>query len=445
MSIAATVLRVLSTITGALLPKGKQLYAERSAGKVPESVPIDTAEEILDEALNRLGAVDVDQPWWKDALVEVGATAIRPDWFKKPHVQEWLSQADVRRLLKLVAKDNLTGAKVNWENHEALVASYMENAGEDRQYAESIISLATAVLKASIMGAVHDPGTAAIVQATATDHRKLLVAIDEKLNSIESRNSDKLAEPAVSNETFQRGAASEIFESISPEDRTATSVHLAFSTFGVTLDTDTDALICTSVCIVTDAPDRLRRQLLQIQVVIQNNPLVSMAAKNRARGQSLQKLLDDPGTRALVLRELEVMSFSAYMYYCPKEIFNKLLPEEKVCKLIVAPLAHRLGKKGEHFEQVHARQVGMSTYIKNAADAVHSDYHRVIDVPQPGANRYAVLEEFAALIARACALHLSAPENVDATTLFESLRTRVRYAENVATGAKHKRDVNPLP
>ena len=109
MSITATVLRVLSTIAGALLPKGKQLYAERSAGKVPESVPIDIAEEILDEALNRLGAVDVDKPWWRDALVELGATAIRPDCFKKPHVQKWLSQSDVRRLLKLVARANEIG------------------------------------------------------------------------------------------------------------------------------------------------------------------------------------------------------------------------------------------------------------------------------------------------------------------------------------------------
>ena len=32
-----------------------------------------------------------------------------------------------------------------------------------------------------------------------------------------------------------------------------------------------------------------------------------------------------------------------------------------------------------------------------------------------------------------------------APELFESLRTRIRYAENLATGDKHKRDVNPLP
>lgn len=198
MSISATVLRVLSTIASALLPKGKQIYAERSAGKVPESVPIDIAEEVLDEALNRLSAVDVDQPWWKHALVELGSIASRPDWFKKPHIQKWLSQADVRRLLKLVAKANLTGAKVHREDHEALVASYMENSYENRQHAESVISLAVAVLKASIMGAVRDPGTAAIVQAAATDHRELLVAMNEKLNAIGQGDLDKLTELAKS-------------------------------------------------------------------------------------------------------------------------------------------------------------------------------------------------------------------------------------------------------
>lgn len=196
MSITATVLRVLSTIAGALLPKGKQLYAERSAGKVPESVPIDIAEEILDEALNRLGAVDVDKPWWRDALVELGATAIRPDCFKKPHVQKWLSQSDVRRLLKLVARANVTGMKVQREDYEALVVGYMEDSYENRQHAESVISLAAAVLKASIMGSVRDPGTAAIVQANAADHRELLVAINKKLNVIEPADLDKLTELA---------------------------------------------------------------------------------------------------------------------------------------------------------------------------------------------------------------------------------------------------------
>ncbi len=200
MSITATLFRLLPSIAGALLPKGKQLYAERSAGKVPEAVPVDHAEEILDEALNRLGAVDLDHPWWKLALMELGvaAAAIRPDWLKKPHVQEWLSQTDVQRLLKVVARAKLTRVAVHRDDYEALFVSYMLNSHEDRQHAESVISLAVAVLKASIMGAVRDPGTAAIVQANATDHRELLVAMNEQLKAIGPVDLNKLTELAKS-------------------------------------------------------------------------------------------------------------------------------------------------------------------------------------------------------------------------------------------------------
>lgn len=239
--------------------------------------------------------------------------------------------------------------------------------------------------------------------------------------------------------------ASENIEAISPEDRADTSVHLAFSTFGVSLDTDTDAPICTSVCIVTDAPDRLRQQLQQIPMLIQKDPLVNGAAKMRAQSGSLHQLLADPGVRAVVLRELAVISFSAYMYYCPKEAFDKLSRKERVHKLFVGPLMHRLSKKGERFEQAHTQLVDMPVHLKQAAETVLSAYHRAVDVPRSGAAKYSVLEELAALVAQACAHHLSAPGNAETANLFENLRTRIRYAENVATGEKHKRDVNPLP
>jgi len=239
--------------------------------------------------------------------------------------------------------------------------------------------------------------------------------------------------------------SSENIEAVSPEHRADTSVHLALSTFEVCLDADTDAPICTSVCLVTDAPDRLRQQLLKIPVLIQQDPLINAAAKKQVQIASLQQLVENPGTKAAVLREFSVMSFSAYTYYCPKEAFNKLSRKERVHKLIVDPLIHRLSKKGERFEQVHARLADMPTYLDHAAEKVLSAYHRNVDVPRPGASKYAAIEEFAALIAQACARHLSAPKNAETSNLFESLRTRIRYAENIATGERHKRDVNPLP
>lgn len=239
--------------------------------------------------------------------------------------------------------------------------------------------------------------------------------------------------------------ASENIEAVSPEQRADTPVHLTLSTFGVYLDTVTDTPICTSVCLVTDAPDRLRQRLQQIRELIQQDPLVNAAAKKRVQSKSLQELVEDPGTKAAALRELAVMSFSAYMYYCPKEAFDKLSRKERIRKLFVGPLVHRLSKKGERFEQVHTQLADMPTYLKQAAEAVLSAYHRTVDVPRTGVGKYAVMEELSALIAQACARHLSAPENPETANLFESLRTRIRYAENVATGETHKRDANPLP
>lgn len=194
MDISAIFLRLIGSVAGALFPKGKQIYAERSAGKFPDAAPVDHAEEILNEALARLGAVDLDHPWWKSALVELGAAAARPDWFKKPHVQEWLTQPFVQRLLKVTAKARLTGAAVYQDDYEQLVQSYISHSYEDRNHAESVISLAVAVLKASILGAVRDPGVAALVQVTGKDSRDLLVALNEKVEAMSPPGAKKVPE-----------------------------------------------------------------------------------------------------------------------------------------------------------------------------------------------------------------------------------------------------------
>lgn len=150
MDTFTTMLRILGSIARALLPKGKQLYAERSAGKAPDTFSADISHEIFNEALARLGAADPEQPWWKDALAQLGGAVIQPDWFKKPYVQEWLSKAEVKSLLKGAAQANLVGSTDHQESHERLIESYTQHSHEDRRHAESVISLAVAVLSASI-------------------------------------------------------------------------------------------------------------------------------------------------------------------------------------------------------------------------------------------------------------------------------------------------------
>ena len=166
------------------MPKGKQLYSERSAGKAPDKFSASISQEIFDEALARLGAADPEQLWWRVALAKMGGAVIKPDWFKRPYVQEWLSQTEVKCLLKEVAQANLVGSTDHQDTYERLIESYIQHSYEDRQHAESVISLAVAVLNASIKGAARDPGTAALVQATAADQRGRLGAIDEKLQAM---------------------------------------------------------------------------------------------------------------------------------------------------------------------------------------------------------------------------------------------------------------------
>jgi hypothetical protein len=234
------------------------------------------------------------------------------------------------------------------------------------------------------------------------------------------------------------------FDSITPEDKQHAPVHLAFAISGVTLNGDTDASVCGTVCLVTDAPDRLRNFLDEIRAAIKREPLVPSAAKALAVTAPLSQLIQNPATRAVVLRVLAVTSFSAYLYYCHKVAFDQLSPEAKVRRMFVDPIFHRLSKKGENFVQVHACSSELHEYVKQAAKKVEETYHRVAELPKVGAPKYATLEELAALIVEASCAHLGNLSDGGAIELFESFRTHIRYAENVETGEKHTRDVNPL-
>lgn len=184
MGISAILFRIFGSFGRALLPKGKQLYSERSAGKAPENFSANIPQDIFDGALARLGAADPKEIWWQDTLAKIGGAVITPEWFKRPYIQEWISQDQVKCLLKEAAQANLVGSTDHRDGYELLIESYIQHSYEDRQHAESVISLVVTVLNASIKGAVRDPGTAALVQANAADQQDRLEAIDEKLQEM---------------------------------------------------------------------------------------------------------------------------------------------------------------------------------------------------------------------------------------------------------------------
>lgn len=197
MVVSAAFMKFCASVGRLLSPKAKQIHKERVGAAKPESV-VDHTETILDDALQRLGVRDPNHAWWEQALVSLCGQAVRTDFLKLPHVQQWINLPDTQRQLKNVARANLGGGTPSEESIGALIDSYMAISLENPQYAVSAIQNVVAVLRASVQGAVQDSGVAALIQNLASEQRKSFLGLIEQLGgsvqheqSIGTRESDE--------------------------------------------------------------------------------------------------------------------------------------------------------------------------------------------------------------------------------------------------------------
>jgi hypothetical protein len=162
------------------LRRGK---AERDAGANPSAAVTDSADELLDGALRRLGAASVDDSHWERLSNEIVSAFVRPEHFSKPHLREWISRPDAKAALRRVAKARIVSAPENSEDNEKLVSLYMEISGEHRSFAEGNLDAAVSFLAASVVGAARDSGVAAISQSGFGSMHGRLDEIEGKLDA----------------------------------------------------------------------------------------------------------------------------------------------------------------------------------------------------------------------------------------------------------------------
>lgn len=184
MEFSATVMRFVSSAISALLPVFRQRYAERSAGKFPTEVPLSIADDVLDAALVRLGALRPDDPLWKSCVVELGGTLVRPELFKMPSVRDWLSKPQVRSGLKSAAEASIARSDISQQILDLLADEYSEATGEDRRLADHPIRIAIAFLRASVQGLTRDPGMAAILEAIGSDLSHKIGKVDANMTAL---------------------------------------------------------------------------------------------------------------------------------------------------------------------------------------------------------------------------------------------------------------------
>lgn len=175
-----SVLKIGFSAIGKLIPIGRRLCAERKSGQTPQK-PIDRAEQLLDEALERLGSINSNDPVWKKTFIGLGAAISRPEQFENPYVREWLSQYDVGSALKSAAKCRTTGGPVDEKTYELLIDTYVEKSGEARRHAENVVDTALAFLQASLQFAATDAGTAGLVQAGFEGVNRRFEVLEEKI------------------------------------------------------------------------------------------------------------------------------------------------------------------------------------------------------------------------------------------------------------------------
>jgi hypothetical protein len=193
-----SVLKIGFSAIGKLIPIGRRLCAERKSGQTPRK-PIDRAEQLLDEALERLGSINSNDPIWKKMFIGLGAAISRPEQFEKPYVREWLSQYDVCAALKRAAKCRAAGGPVDTKAHELLIDTYVEKSGEARPYAENVVETALAFLQSSLQSAATDAGTAGLVQAGFEGVNRRFDVLEEKICESACNNDPLLGVIGVQN------------------------------------------------------------------------------------------------------------------------------------------------------------------------------------------------------------------------------------------------------
>ncbi len=186
MDLTAVAVKFMASIGRMLSPKVKQIHQERTAAADPDAVEADYAERILDDALRRLGVTHPDDPWWETSLASLCGQAVRTDFLKLPHVQEWINQPDTQRRLRNAAKAKMAGGDPAKDDFSALIQSFIAISMESPQHAISAITNIVAVLVASVLATVRDPGVAAIVQ---TSYQQILIELTGQIETL--RQSDQ--------------------------------------------------------------------------------------------------------------------------------------------------------------------------------------------------------------------------------------------------------------
>ncbi len=139
-------------------PSIKRIHKENQVGQNPCIFNNELLDEGLDETFDRICGGNIDDRWWENLLNKIGQKIITPEFLRKPALQEWLANDEVKNDFKIIARDKIMGSdNDNKDALDRLTFFYSEKTGEREEFAAGPIQVIITVLAMGYFGSLNDP------------------------------------------------------------------------------------------------------------------------------------------------------------------------------------------------------------------------------------------------------------------------------------------------
>lgn len=285
----------------------------------------------------------------------------------------------------------------------------------------------------------------AILNATSTVGILELLQLPLENRAAEAENQE-LADGVLTSQVANLPASSRNGRASIPNKVIPKSCHL---TLVHSSQLTIEATHVATLTLITDEPDYLSKSIEEIKQQLSRNVLLDKSSV--ASDATLAELLSNVSAQSRLLDWLSTASFSAHLYFAsPKALSDEMvwpLPRRQF-EFIALPLIHRLSDKSISVLKLNSNFMDIGAYLDVALAHIENEFHRAIPRPLSGGRRRIPgrsLLELAELVLICCQKYLADPSEPTARAIFAHVRTRLKYATNVATGDRHTRDKNPLP
>jgi energy-converting hydrogenase Eha subunit F len=224
------------------------------------------------------------------------------------------------------------------------------------------------------------------------------------------------------------------------------ATHLTIINRGL-VESDTQYL--ATLTLTTDEPAALAKSVDEIKSQLNHSVLLDKALT--PPDAPLAALLQNVGMQPRLLEWLATTSFSAHLYFSARAALQDadVWPASRLnTEFVVLPIVHRLSDKSIQVQKMTSNIMDVESHLDMAVSEIKAKFHRTISRPSLGdqnRNPYKSIFELADLVLICSETYLANPRDDVARSVFAHVRTRLKYAANVATSDRHTRDKNPLP